>query len=90
MHMGGNRKTHSFVEGERKRRRMRYGQDDLNLNGYMGGPISAQGDLVVNLAGENSVTNNAAPENNAGASLLIREILPSKGRAPLMPLPIPM
>lgn len=43
------------------------GQDDLNLNGYMGGPISAQGDLVVNLAGENSVTNNAAPENNAGA-----------------------
>ena len=43
------------------------GQDDLNLNGYTGGPISAQGDLVVNLAGENSVTNNAAPENNAGA-----------------------
>lgn len=26
MHMGGNRKTHSFVEGERKRRRMRYGR----------------------------------------------------------------
>lgn len=43
------------------------GQDDLNLNGYMGGAISAQGDLVVNLAGENSVNNNAAPENNTGA-----------------------
>lgn len=59
------------------------GQDDLNLNGYMDGPISAQGDLVVNLAGENSVTNNCAPENNAGALTVDQGNLTTQGEGTL-------
>ena len=43
------------------------GQDDLNLNGYTGGPIAAQGNLVVNVAGQNSVTNAAPLDTNVGA-----------------------